>query len=344
MSTNYTGTPTATQSPAPQPGPSAVPIIVLPADSDPRNVATMFTQQYKMTADYLAYLMQQATGSIYGDGSDGAATLDGTATVSWATKSGSIYTLTRDVFLSGLTVSAATLATNGFRVFCTGTLTTASGGAISADGVAAVNNTGGTASPTGTVLGGAAGGAGNSTSGNAGSNATNSLGGPGGANGGSTASGGTVTQPSAALGSPRAFTASTFGHMVGISAGASAITALQGGAGGAGGGADGASTGGRGGGGGGVLCISARKIVCATSADFHATGGVGGAGSGGSWANGGGGGGGGVVLMAFAALTCASGFFSASVNCAGGAGGAKLSTGANGNAGTNGTLIQVILN
>lgn len=57
MSTNYPGVPTATQAPAPAPTAGKVPIIVVPADADAFNAAA-FAQQFKMTADYLAWLMQ----------------------------------------------------------------------------------------------------------------------------------------------------------------------------------------------------------------------------------------------------------------------------------------------
>lgn len=60
MSTNYTGSATAADSPSPAPTVGGSPIIVLPADADPRNAATMFTQQYKMTADWLAGAMKAA--------------------------------------------------------------------------------------------------------------------------------------------------------------------------------------------------------------------------------------------------------------------------------------------
>lgn len=62
MSSNYSGNPFGTQSPSPQPSPGSTPIIVVPADTDPNNVATMFNQQYKMTADNLAYLNHYPDG------------------------------------------------------------------------------------------------------------------------------------------------------------------------------------------------------------------------------------------------------------------------------------------
>jgi hypothetical protein len=57
MSSNYSGVPTAAQAPAPAPTAGKVPIIVIPDDADAFNAAA-FAQQFKMSADYLAWLMQ----------------------------------------------------------------------------------------------------------------------------------------------------------------------------------------------------------------------------------------------------------------------------------------------
>ncbi len=59
-----------------------------------------------------------------GDGADGAATFDGSATPAGSTKSGSDYTLTRDVFYTDMTISTGcTVNPAGYRIFGTGTLT-----------------------------------------------------------------------------------------------------------------------------------------------------------------------------------------------------------------------------
>ncbi|OQB18149.1 MAG: hypothetical protein BWY14_00995 [Parcubacteria group bacterium ADurb.Bin192] len=61
---------------------------------------------------------------IFGSGIDGTATLDGSATVGWASKSGSVYTLTKDAFLDTLTINVGvTLKTGGYRLFVKNTLT-----------------------------------------------------------------------------------------------------------------------------------------------------------------------------------------------------------------------------
>lgn len=61
---------------------------------------------------------------ILGDGSDGNVTLDGTVSVSWATRSGVIYTMTRDALCGNLTInSGIILRVNNYLPYATGTLT-----------------------------------------------------------------------------------------------------------------------------------------------------------------------------------------------------------------------------
>lgn len=64
----------------------------------------------------------------WGDAADGDATLDGTVTVAWASKVGSVYTLTRNVFFrtltvnTGVTLEAAGYGIWGYRVTGAGTI------------------------------------------------------------------------------------------------------------------------------------------------------------------------------------------------------------------------------
>lgn len=60
----------------------------------------------------------------FGDGGDGAGVADGSTAVPGMTLSGSIYTLTRDIYLTDLTISTGIIIkTNGYRIFGIGTLT-----------------------------------------------------------------------------------------------------------------------------------------------------------------------------------------------------------------------------
>lgn len=74
------------------------------------------------------------TLGMYGTGDDGAVVLDGVNTFTWATKSGSIYTMTRDLHATDLTItSGSELRPSGFVVHSKGTGTgpgkiTANGG------------------------------------------------------------------------------------------------------------------------------------------------------------------------------------------------------------------------
>jgi hypothetical protein len=84
----------------------------------------------------------------YGDGTDGAVTFDGTTTILGFVPSSSIYTLTRDIFCTTITVnSGVTVKTGSFRLFansavvCNGTIENlGNDGANGSVGGAAVGN------------------------------------------------------------------------------------------------------------------------------------------------------------------------------------------------------------
>lgn len=143
--------------------------------------------------------------AIFADGGDGAVTFDGSTTVLGMAPSSSIYTLTRDIFLTTGTVdSGVTIKMGGYRIFATTSISNAgniiyngnAGSAGSSGGVPGAGNNqvgsagggggGGAALPSGSVYGGLAGGGGQggtggffpeqqSGSGTAGASATNSL-------------------------------------------------------------------------------------------------------------------------------------------------------------------------
>jgi hypothetical protein len=351
MPTNYTGNPTATQPPAAAPAPGVLPILVLPADGDPANAASV-AQAYKVLADYVANIQRQALGTMFGDGSDGTVLLDGSfAAPPGMSKAGSIYSLTRDFYASSVSVlgAATQLKFNGFRLFVRNNLTTSGGASVNADGVAASTTTGGTGQAAGTVNGSStqAGRDSPPSAGIAGQNATNitaAFGGAGGNGGAVTVPGafagglgGTVTAPPGA-GSLRNLSLPHLGYFVSHAAGVVSHTPFIGGAGG-GSGATGVAgfTGGGGGGGGGIAVCFARVIQLASGADLRAGGGAAGAGqSGGTQGGGGGGGGGGVLLVSYGSSNVT---FSAATNTAGGAGGAGFGGAANGQVGSNGLVL-----
>jgi hypothetical protein len=233
--------------------------------------------------------------AIYGDGSDGTATCDGTTSVAGMSISGGNYTLTRDVYFANLTTNVGVIVSPaGFRIFVSGTFT--HNGRVSVDGVAGIITTGGSGGGGGQGGGHPAtdgGGTGtrlrggiDQSGGGAGGSPTNSFGGNGGASSFGT-NGGTAAKPATGFGTPRdlfgALSATLF---------ASNNTSVQLG-GGAGGGGAGAANGG---GGGGVMVVAASKLVGIGS--FTANGGNGGANlAGPGTVIGAGGAGGGMILL-----------------------------------------------
>lgn len=291
---------------------------------------------------------------LFGDGSDGDYTLDGTqaAVAGLFSKASNTYTLLRDAFFNNLTVTGASvkLVTGGFRLFVKDTLTTVGGAKVTAEGAPGtpgafgVGGGGGAGGASGTLLsGGAGGGCGNNAAGQHGSNMTASYGGAGGAGGADAGGvhaggdGGTVTAPAAALGTPRMMQQPP-GFISGISTGVAIMTAITGGGGGGGAGADATAEGGGGGAGGGVLVVFARSLVLASAADIFSGGGKGGD-TNEANTGGGGGGGGGVLIIAYENKNAVT--FSAAINCPGGTGGAKSGTGGFGSPGSDGTVIEM---
>src|ERR1700737_2572393 len=111
MAANYTGVATNVQAPGPAPGPGVSPIISLPQDTDGNTTANWY-QALKEPVDWIDYLNKQLKYPLC-DPSDGNVTLDGVvAAPSWATKSGTVYTLTRDTALNNLTVTGAGVVLN----------------------------------------------------------------------------------------------------------------------------------------------------------------------------------------------------------------------------------------
>lgn len=315
--------------------------------------AAGFRPNEAVSAQVLNYLIGNLSDWVtketnFGDASDGDATLDGATNYnSFSSRSGSVYTLTRDALLDDLTINTGVeLKTAGFRVFVKGTLTIEGTGKITANGAAGSGATGAASSAVGTVSGGGFGGSGDVNSipaTNAGEILTNSLGGAGGAGGaGSTGAGGnagTVTAPSAGKGTSRLYSPTTFGHLVGIVTATGTVTPIRGGGGGGGGSGDGVSAGTAGGGGGGVLCVAARVLALAAASSFEAKGGAGVA-SPGANRGAGGGGGGGVLIVVYKEKNAVT--FSAATNCPGGAAGSGAGA-LGGTAGSNGSVVEIAL-
>jgi hypothetical protein len=282
--------------------------------------------------------------AVYADGIDGPQTFDGSSVVLGITPSSSIYTLNRDIYLASSTINnGVTIITNGFRIFCSGTLT--NNGTIKWNGNpgtntgtqgAALNNTNSSFNTSLTLA--MAGGAGaTGTGGNAGAqNGATSMGGAGGAGGtGGNAGGSAGTIGTAATTSPplRFFPGILGGGLKGGGTGYS----IFGGAGGGGGGGDGSNVGGGGGGGGGVVIVFSYKI--SGTGNIQALGGSGGNGSVGATNAGGGGGGGGGVVVVVSKSVLSNAISGQTISAAGGSQGSGTGTGAAGSPGSNGTTL-----
>jgi len=306
----------------------------------------------------------------FGDGSDGAGVADGTTALAGATLAASVYTLTRDVYYTDLTVSTGvTIKPSGYRIFGIGTLTLNGTAIISRNGNAGsdgVNDNGlpnagglgGVALANGYLKGSIAGGNGGASVGSpnpagagvAGGNTTNSLG----TNGVYGGSGRTGTNAAGAAGAGGTATASNVKLIANwhlatlLDIGSTGSTVKFDNSAASGGGGAGANSsfgnGGSGGGGGsagGIIAIYFRSIIIGASASITTNGGNGGKGgntalSGCGGGGAGGGGNGGQIILVYNLITN-SGTLSASGGVVGvqsTGGGAPSGSGENGTAGT----------
>ena len=270
--------------------------------------------------------------NAFGDGSHGAATLDGTATVAWATLTGgNTYTMNRDAFCTTLVLNnGITLITTGYHVFATQSITL--NGAIVNDGANASSST----APANTTGGsfwtfgkGGTGGTGNTAAGSAG--ATGGV--CGNAGTGGTGSGGAGGATGAGFSSAYGFLKSLTGLLTGAFTPSGTIIPHWGGAGGGGGGGDTTNKGGAGGAGGNHVFLSSPSITITATGTISAKGGNGFTPTTGNC--GGGGGGTGGSLIARYVLGFAN---TGTVTLTGGTGGTGVGTGTTGGNGTNGTL------
>ncbi|MEK7153116.1 MAG: right-handed parallel beta-helix repeat-containing protein, partial [Patescibacteria group bacterium] len=274
-----------------------------------------------------------ASGML-GDGLDGSITLDGIATVPWATLVGSVYSMTRDAHTLSLTVNVGvTLVCAGYRIFSQGTVT--NNGTVSANGTDATSSTGpGSSSPRslGTGAKGGNGGTGNGTGGNPGGFGV----GNGGAGGnGASGTGGVaisaITGLNWVLRDGQGIATGAIGY-------AGSVSVVSGGSGGSGGSGDGVNAGGGGGSGGSVIGVLARSFVNSSTGILTARGGNGHAPATGNCGGGGGGGGGGIFIF-----TISPAVNNGAAIVTAGTGGAGIGSGTGGNSGTAGTILFVQL-
>lgn len=308
------------------------------------------------SADMLDF--RDSVSTIWGSGVDGSRTLNSANTMpDWADRTGSgnntVITLLRDVYCTSLSLVGTgseggttfyniAVDTNGFRIFCTRTLSLTAGVTLRNNGGAASGSTAGIAGPANALQTGKDGGAGSTATGAGGAGSTKSIvsfedgtsvsGGAGGAaTGGPGVGGGTPGGASswyASDGSPHAL-------MQAVSVTASDGDRFEGGAGGSGGNGS-TGTGGGGGAGGGIVAIYSRKIV--NNGTIQANGGNGGNATG-TNGGGGGGGGGGAVIAVYLDERSTLG----TVQVLGGTGGSAIGTGKDGADGADGYFWDIAL-
>lgn len=312
----------------------------------------------------------------YGDGSDGAITFDGSTTyAAFASLSGGVYTLTRNVYATTIVLSGTAIVDcANAEVYATVSITrtgtakfrnNGNAGTAGASGGAGAAAKAGITLPGQVASGGGASGSNNNAQGGTGTAGTavtfgivgaGAGGGAGGAgSGGGPGPGGGAGAAPATKRLPRTVSLATlfFDYITGTLQLIQTSSGSGGGGGGWGTGTSG-STGGTGGGGGGpagIVKVSALTITdSGTGTMFEAIGGVGGAGSiaaGTSIASGGGGGGGGnggVIIRIYHNLTgTAATNVTAGAGGVGGAGVVGGGTGVTGSTGTAGAVYNIIV-
>lgn len=268
-------------------------------------------------------------GGIFGDGSDGAAVLDGVATVPWATLAGSTYTMTRDCFTTSLTInSGITLLVAAERIFCQSA--PVNNGAISSNGNAGTASAGGATNNGGVWNINDAGGAG-------GTNAAGSAGAAGGFGVTSGGAGGAGSSTAGGAGGARTSTTASYYHIPhNLLLSPMLAVTLKAGSGGGGGGGDGTNRGGGGGGGGGIIAIFAPGFT--NNGTISAVGGNGFTPTVGSCGGGGAGSGGLIIIYTLAAVTNTG-----TITVAGGTPGSGVGTGVAGSASGAGLYLNVVL-
>lgn len=281
---------------------------------------------------------------VFGDGSDGTPTWDGSTVVLGITPSANAYTLARDIFLGSSTInSGVSIISNGYRIFCNGTLTNngtiqwnGNNGSVGAGGGAALANS--NSSINTNVQAGSAGGSGATGAGSAGTTPSGPInlggqGATGGTGGSAGGAAGGVSALTAIMGGIRAYGLFSLSRLL---RGDGTNQGYVGGTGGGGGGGDGVHAGGGGGSGAGM--IELFVLYFAGTGNISAIGGTGGAGAvGGTNAGGGGGGGGGLIILASRSVVSAA-VAGQTISVAGGAGGAGTG-GATGGTGSNGLAV-----
>ena len=100
-----------------------MPAITFPSSPYTNQIYTVGSKSWQWDGAVWASYFNETPDTIYGTGSDGDATLDGSTTILGMAPSASIYSMTRDMYFNDLTINTSVrLAPNGYRIFVKGTL------------------------------------------------------------------------------------------------------------------------------------------------------------------------------------------------------------------------------
>ena len=97
--------------------------ITFPSSPYTNQIYTVGSKSWQWDGSVWASYYNETPDMIYGTGSDGDITLDGSTTILGMAPSASVYSMTRDMYFNDLTINTSVrLAPNGYRVFVKGTL------------------------------------------------------------------------------------------------------------------------------------------------------------------------------------------------------------------------------
>lgn len=97
--------------------------ITFPSSPYTGQVYTVGTKSWQWDGEKWLSYYNETPSHIYGTGSDGDRTLDGTTTILGMAPSSNVYSMTGDLYFNDLTINAnVRLAPNGYRIFVKGTL------------------------------------------------------------------------------------------------------------------------------------------------------------------------------------------------------------------------------
>lgn len=100
-----------------------MPAITFPSSPYTNQIFTVGSKSWQWDGAVWVSYYNEGADWVYGTGSDGDATLDGSTTILSMAPSASVYTMTRDLYFNDLTINTSCrLQPNGYRVFVKGTL------------------------------------------------------------------------------------------------------------------------------------------------------------------------------------------------------------------------------